>query len=161
SASAQVRQPSSTRFRRRWPSPLTRQPPEPGRLPWRATTGTSERTGFVVSSKRSLASGRGSAGRGAQGVILATEADRSMDASQLPGQRRASQTCSVADGTGRTGGPIRVLELRSVRGTGGGPEKTILLGAPQSDPSRFAVTVCYIRDTRDQVFSLDQRARQL
>jgi len=38
--------------------------------------------------------------------------------------------------------PIRILELRSVRGTGGGPEKTILLGAARSDPSRFAVTVC-------------------
>jgi hypothetical protein len=25
--------------------------------------------------------------------------------------------------------PIKVLELRSVRGTGGGPEKTILAGA--------------------------------
>jgi glycosyltransferase involved in cell wall biosynthesis len=40
--------------------------------------------------------------------------------------------------------PIRVLELRSVWGTGGGPEKTILLGAARSDPHRFAVTVCYI-----------------
>ena len=28
-----------------------------------------------------------------------------------------------------TGNRIRILELRSVRGTGGGPEKTILLGA--------------------------------
>ena len=31
--------------------------------------------------------------------------------------------------------PIRVLELRSVRGTGGGPEKTILLGAARTDKS--------------------------
>jgi glycosyltransferase involved in cell wall biosynthesis len=54
--------------------------------------------------------------------------------------------------------PIRILELRSVRGTGGGPEKTILLGAARSDPARFAVTVCYIRDARDEVFSIDQRA---
>ena len=45
--------------------------------------------------------------------------------------------------------PIRVLELRSVRGTGGGPEKTIMLGAAQADPREFAVTVCYIRDQRD------------
>ena len=29
----------------------------------------------------------------------------------------------------RRRGPVRVLELRSVRGTGGGPEKTILMGA--------------------------------
>jgi len=55
--------------------------------------------------------------------------------------------------------PIRILELRSVWGTGGGPEKTILLGAAGTDPLRFAVTVCYIRDRRDLIFSIDQRAR--
>jgi glycosyltransferase involved in cell wall biosynthesis len=54
--------------------------------------------------------------------------------------------------------PIRVLELRSVRGTGGGPEKTILLGAAGADPSRALVTVCYIRDERDEVFHIDRRA---
>lgn len=58
-------------------------------------------------------------------------------------------------------GPIRVLELRSVRGTGGGPEKTILRGAARSDPARIAVTVCYIRDRRDDVFTLDQLASSL
>lgn len=57
--------------------------------------------------------------------------------------------------------PIRVLELRSVRGTGGGPEKTIMLGAAQADPREFAVTVCYIRDQRDAAFRLDERARGL
>jgi glycosyltransferase involved in cell wall biosynthesis len=57
--------------------------------------------------------------------------------------------------------PIRVLELRSVRGTGGGPEKTILAGAARSDPRRFAVTVCYIRDRRDEVFALDRVASDL
>ncbi|MBS1817554.1 MAG: glycosyltransferase [Acidobacteria bacterium] len=57
--------------------------------------------------------------------------------------------------------PIRVLELRSVRGTGGGPEKTILLGAERSDPDRFAVTVCYIRDDRDEVFGIDRKAGAL
>jgi glycosyltransferase involved in cell wall biosynthesis len=57
--------------------------------------------------------------------------------------------------------PIRVLELRSVRGTGGGPEKTILLGAARSDPTRVAVTVCYIRDARDRVFAIGDRARSL
>jgi glycosyltransferase involved in cell wall biosynthesis len=54
--------------------------------------------------------------------------------------------------------PIRVLELRSVRGTGGGPEKTILLGAAQADPRRFAVTVCYLRDARDAAFGVAERA---
>jgi glycosyltransferase involved in cell wall biosynthesis len=57
--------------------------------------------------------------------------------------------------------PVRVLELRSVRGTGGGPEKTIFSGAAQSDPQQFAVTVCYIRDRRDTVFALDRIAADL
>jgi len=57
--------------------------------------------------------------------------------------------------------PVRVLELRSVRGTGGGPEKTILLGASRTDPARFAVTVCYLRDLRDPVFAVDERAERL
>ena len=48
--------------------------------------------------------------------------------------------------------PIRILELRSVRGTGGGPEKTILSGAAQSNPEKYRVTVCYIRDQRDKIF---------
>lgn len=56
-------------------------------------------------------------------------------------------------------GPIRILELRSVRGTGGGPEKTILLGAIMSDPN-FQVTVCYLRDQRDRIFGVDNRAAQ-
>jgi glycosyltransferase involved in cell wall biosynthesis len=55
---------------------------------------------------------------------------------------------------------IRVLELRSVRGTGGGPEKTILLGAGAS-AGRFDITVCYIRDHRDGVFELAARASDL
>jgi glycosyltransferase involved in cell wall biosynthesis len=57
--------------------------------------------------------------------------------------------------------PIRILELRSVRGTGGGPEKTILLGSARSDTSRFPVLVCYIRDARDQTFAMATRAREL
>lgn len=57
--------------------------------------------------------------------------------------------------------PIRVLELRSVRGTGGGPEKTILLGAARSDPAKAAVTVCYVRDDRDAAFGIAGRAREL
>jgi glycosyltransferase involved in cell wall biosynthesis len=58
-------------------------------------------------------------------------------------------------------GRIHILELRSVRGTGGGPEKTILLGAARADRDRFDVTVCYCRDRRDQVFRLDERAARL
>ena len=48
-----------------------------------------------------------------------------------------------------------------MRGTGGGPEKTILLSAAQHDPATVAVTVCYIRDDRDAVFGVDAAARQL
>jgi len=55
--------------------------------------------------------------------------------------------------------PVRVLELRSVRGTGGGPEKTILMGAAMADPRSAHVTVCYIRDRRDGIFAIDSRAR--
>jgi glycosyltransferase involved in cell wall biosynthesis len=46
-----------------------------------------------------------------------------------------------------------------VRGTGGGPEKTILLGARLADPARTRVTICYLRDARDDVFAIDARAR--
>ncbi len=57
--------------------------------------------------------------------------------------------------------PIRILELRSVRGTGGGPEKTILLGAQRAAPNRFSVTACYIRDARDDVFAIGSWANRL
>lgn len=58
-------------------------------------------------------------------------------------------------------GRLAILELRSVRGTGGGPEKTILYGTERTDRSRFAVTVCYLRDLRDPIFGIDARASQL
>lgn len=56
---------------------------------------------------------------------------------------------------------IRVLELRSVRGTGGGPEKTILLGTKETQADRFDITVCYLRDARDDVFAIDDWARSV
>jgi len=55
---------------------------------------------------------------------------------------------------------IRVLELRSVRGTGGGPEKTIVLGTAETARDRFDVTVCYLRDARDEVFAIDDWAKR-
>lgn len=58
------------------------------------------------------------------------------------------------------GEAMRILELRSVRGTGGGPEKTILLGAQRAD-ARFPVTVCYIRDRGDAAFGIAERAAKL
>jgi glycosyltransferase involved in cell wall biosynthesis len=57
--------------------------------------------------------------------------------------------------------PVRVLELRSAEGAGGGPEKTILQGARQADPRQFAVTVCYIRRSGDLGFDIGERARAL
>jgi glycosyltransferase involved in cell wall biosynthesis len=57
--------------------------------------------------------------------------------------------------------PIRILELRSAEGAGGGPEKTILLSAARSEPARFAVTVCYIRDARDPGHEIETRARRM
>jgi glycosyltransferase involved in cell wall biosynthesis len=57
--------------------------------------------------------------------------------------------------------PIRVLELRSVWGTGGGPDKTILSGAALKGSADIETTVCYIRDARDRVFSIDRRAKDL
>jgi glycosyltransferase involved in cell wall biosynthesis len=57
--------------------------------------------------------------------------------------------------------PLRILELRSVHGTGGGPEKTIMLGAARSDSRRFVVTVAYIRDARDPVFGAHAAKRRL
>lgn len=57
--------------------------------------------------------------------------------------------------------PIRVLELRAAEGAGGGPEKTILLGAARSDPDRFAVTACYIRTEADKSYEIDDRATRL
>lgn len=54
--------------------------------------------------------------------------------------------------------PIRILEFRSVWGTGGGPEKTILLGAARSNPEKYLITVCYIRDRRDKIFGPGSKA---
>ena len=55
--------------------------------------------------------------------------------------------------------PIRVLELRSVWGTGGGPDKTILNGAAFDRTLGLETVVCYIRDARDTGFTIDKRAR--
>ena len=48
--------------------------------------------------------------------------------------------------------PLQILELSSVRGTGGGPEKTIMLGAARANRSTCEVIVCYIRDRRDDAY---------
>jgi len=56
--------------------------------------------------------------------------------------------------------PIRILELRSVAGTGGGPEKTILAGAQRVNPN-ILMTVCYICNEGDDVFPIGEQAKQL
>src|SRR5258706_4380586 len=56
---------------------------------------------------------------------------------------------------------INVLDLRSCRGGGGGPEKTILFSALQTDRSSFDVSVAYLRSLNDPAFDLDQRAKAL
>jgi glycosyltransferase involved in cell wall biosynthesis len=57
--------------------------------------------------------------------------------------------------------PVRVLELRSVLGAGGGPEKTILLGTARTDTSAFDITVCYLRAQGDAAYGVDERASAL
>jgi glycosyltransferase involved in cell wall biosynthesis len=71
----------------------------------------------------------------------------------------------VLNGDGRESSkrrrPIQILELRAAGGAGGGPEKTILQSAARSDPSRFAVTVCYLRDMMDGNLDIAARAKSL
>jgi glycosyltransferase involved in cell wall biosynthesis len=57
--------------------------------------------------------------------------------------------------------PIRVLELRSVTGQGGGPEKTLLNGAAQADPARLAVTLCFLRRPNVEPLWVASRAEAL
>src|SRR6187399_2614592 len=56
--------------------------------------------------------------------------------------------------------PIRVLELRSVAGTGGGPDKTILASAKLANPN-VALTVCYLCNAGDSVFPIGEQARAM
>ena len=56
-------------------------------------------------------------------------------------------------------GPLRVLELRAVRGQGGGPDKTIFLGAVQADPRRLAITLCVLRRPHPEPFWMAPRAQ--
>jgi len=57
--------------------------------------------------------------------------------------------------------PLRILELRTTYGDGGGPDKTILLSAQKHDPARYQVTCVYLRGANDQAFSIGRRARSL
>lgn len=56
--------------------------------------------------------------------------------------------------------PIRVLELRSVAGTGGGPDKTILASARRDNPD-VRLTVCYLCNAGDDTFTIGEQARRM
>jgi glycosyltransferase involved in cell wall biosynthesis len=56
--------------------------------------------------------------------------------------------------------PIRVLELRSVAGTGGGPDKTILASARRDNPD-VLLTVCYLCNAGDDTFTIGEQARAM
>jgi len=53
-----------------------------------------------------------------------------------------------------------VLELRSCRGVGGGPEKTILFSAKELDRREFNISIAYLKSLNDPDFDLHERARQ-
>src|SRR4030095_2119886 len=55
---------------------------------------------------------------------------------------------------------IRVLELRSVAGTGGGPDKTLLASATHGTDD-VRLTLCYLCNEGDTVFPIGERARQM
>lgn len=56
---------------------------------------------------------------------------------------------------------INVLDLRSCKGTGGGPEKTILFSAKEVDRSSFNMYIAYLKSQNDPEFDLHERARKL
>ena len=56
---------------------------------------------------------------------------------------------------------INVLDIRSCRGGGGGPETTILFSALETDRSAFNMHVAYLKSADDPEFDLDVRARKL
>jgi glycosyltransferase involved in cell wall biosynthesis len=57
--------------------------------------------------------------------------------------------------------PINVLHLRSCRGKGGGPEKTLLFSAKEADPESFCLHIAYLKSKDDPEFALQERAQQL
>lgn len=69
----------------------------------------------------------------------------------MPELRRCSRKAEMTK--------VRLLELRNTYKWGGGPDKTVLLSAERHDRSRVQVVVAYIRDVRDQEFSIAEKAR--
>jgi glycosyltransferase involved in cell wall biosynthesis len=56
---------------------------------------------------------------------------------------------------------INVLDVRSCRGGGGGPEKTILFSALETDREHFNMHIAYLKSKDDAEFDLHERARKL
>jgi glycosyltransferase involved in cell wall biosynthesis len=56
---------------------------------------------------------------------------------------------------------INVLDVRSCRGGGGGPEKTILFSALETDREQFNMSVAYLKSKDDPEFDLHERAKKL
>src|SRR6478672_5277966 len=56
---------------------------------------------------------------------------------------------------------INILHLRSCRGVGGGPEKTILFSAREVDRSAFSLHIAYLKSKDDPLFDLDERASKM
>jgi glycosyltransferase involved in cell wall biosynthesis len=56
---------------------------------------------------------------------------------------------------------INVMHLRSSRGKGGGPEKTILFSAKEIDATKFNLHIVYLKSPTDKEFDITERAQQL
>ena len=56
---------------------------------------------------------------------------------------------------------INVLHLRSCRGSGGGPEKTILFSAREVDSTAFNMRIAYLKSRHDPDFDLADRAQTM
>lgn len=73
------------------------------------------------------------------------------------------QTTSISSGHASVAGglPLRILELRSADGEGGGPEKTIMNGARLSSPEEFEIHIVYLKPAADTSTMLQERAHSL
>ncbi|MBN1567573.1 MAG: glycosyltransferase family 4 protein [Acidobacteria bacterium] len=57
--------------------------------------------------------------------------------------------------------PVQIMDFRGTYKGGGGPDKTILLSAHIHDKAKVHVLVAYLRDPRDSIFEIGDRARKL
>lgn len=57
--------------------------------------------------------------------------------------------------------PIRIMDFRGTYKGGGGPDKTILNSAAQHDPEKVDILVTYLRDPKDDEYTIDIWAKSL